>query len=77
VVYGTLVMAALQRAFTGVAFWILGLRRLFFGRLSLAYVHSFQSSGAIRAVHPDITSRTERSRIKRETIQKVEAGDRS
>jgi hypothetical protein len=44
VIYGALVMAALQRALTGVAFWILGLRRLFFGRLSLAYVHSLGTS---------------------------------
>ena len=31
----------------------------------------------IRAVHPDITSRTERNRIRKETIQKVEAAAES
>ena len=31
------------------------------------------SISVIRAVHPDITSRTERNRIRKETIQKVEA----
>jgi predicted PurR-regulated permease PerM len=44
VVYGTVVMAALQGALTGVPFWIPGLRRLFLGRLSLAYVHSLGTS---------------------------------
>jgi nucleotide-binding universal stress UspA family protein len=31
------------------------------------------SISVVRAVHPDITSRTERNRIRKETIQKVEA----